>query len=124
MSTIAELELELEAAHAEINRLKDELGDVWRILARIHAYTSDLIVTRGVSPGPPIKRERGRPPGVTKSQREGFPMRLERAYRSLPPGDRTQKKVAECLGITRRTLVRYLDRWAVSWPPTTNNSVH
>lgn len=107
--TDREAELEIE-----VRRLEDEVTRLKRMMAKIYALASEASVhTRGaVAP-------RGRPHGTGKyDDRVVFAKRLLNAYQSLPEDDRSKGDVAQALGMSRRTLHRYLGRWAVIWPPT------
>ena len=109
---------------------RDELADVWRVALKAQTLLTDLIVARrkgkvnAVRPAEESRRRPGRPAGSTHHNREGFAERLVEAYQALPHEARTREEVARALGVKKRTFTRYLERWAIPWPPVSNNHSH
>jgi len=104
MDRVQELEI-------EVLRLSDEIASLKKKLAKIHGITASEIIYRQRGPG------RGRPAGTTRINQQVFTRDLQTAYEALPADQRSRAEVAKALGISRRTLLRYCDRWDILWPP-------
>lgn len=100
------LELEIE-----VRRLQDEVARLKKLLARIYALASQGVVHT------PTARRAGRSFGSTKRSEQDFIQELFVTYQQLPAAHRRRDDVALAMGISRRTLHRYLERWAIRWPP-------
>jgi len=100
-----ELEIEIQRLVGEVARLK-------KALARIYGIASVGVIHTQRSPG------RGRPAGSTRFDERVFAKQLFEVYEQLPRDHRSREEVAQALGISRRTLHRYLDKWAIVWPPS------
>lgn len=103
---------QLEELEIEIARLRNEVARLHKVIAKAYAALSLGTIHR-----PLTARPMGRPSGTTRMQEEVFKRDLWEAYASLPENKRTRQEVAAKLGINRRTLLRYLERWVILWPP-------
>lgn len=101
-----EQELEIE-----VRRLEDEVAKLRKALAKIYGIASLGVVHTMRAPG------RGRPSGTTRFDERVFVKDLFDTYQQLPEDQRSREEVAKALGISRRTLHRYCERWDILWPP-------
>jgi len=106
--TPREQELEIE-----IRRLEDEIAMLRKRLAKIYGLASLAVVRRF-----PGAARTGRPRGSTRFDEQVFARDLFERYRAQPPDQRSRADLAKAMGISRRTLHRYLDRWDLAWPPS------
>lgn len=98
----------------ENRRLRRELADARRVIVRAHLVLAESVMLRvQVQPKP----RKGRPHGKTLRDREEFLDKIYAIYSSLSPEERSRDEVARQFKISRRTLYRYMARWAVPWPP-------
>jgi len=111
VNRVQELEIELR-------RLEDENARLKKMLAKIYGIASAGFVRR-----PPASGRTGRPVGTTRWGEAEFVKTLFEEYEALPPGQRSRDEVAEAMKISRRTLHRYLDRWAIPWPPVQSETL-
>jgi hypothetical protein len=107
----------LEALRAELAQLREENATLKRVLTRVYVLTAEEVVNlqRATS-------ARGRPVGATRTPKEDFIRNLYATYSELPPEQQTREAVAKAFGISKRTLNRYLVRWAVPWPPVNGHA--
>lgn len=104
MNRIQELEI-------EVRRLEDEVASLKRTLAKVYRIASAAVVRDTAGP------TGGRPVGTTRWTEARFVKALRDEYEALPEERRSMNEVARVLGISRRTLLRYCERWSVLWPP-------
>jgi len=103
----AQLEIEIVRLESEVARLRKLIHKAYGVLA--------LEVIR---PLPRTGAGVGRPTGSTRYDERVFATDLFQAYEALPANHRSRAEVAQRLGISRRTLLRYLNRWTIMWPPS------
>lgn len=103
---------EIELLQIENARLQSELVQRDKLLARIYTIASLALVH------PPTVQKRGRKYGSTRINEKVFAKTLVDTYEGLPPEQRNRDGVAQAMGISRRTLHRYLDRYDIVWPPS------
>lgn len=104
MDRLQELEIEVE-------RLESQVAYLTQLITKLHGLTALGLVHN------PRMRGRGRPTGSSRWSERVFVKELFARYAALPESRRTRVDVAIAMGISRRTLDRYLHQWDIAWPP-------